>query len=249
MSDELLQGDGQREDESRILKAVQSIAISPKDAKEYVAQIVTKAKLSNPTADEHKIQEIVAKQIVTRYSKLCAMSGGATALSGVIPGIGTAIAMVGGGLTDATISLKLQVDMTMCIAEAFGWDLTNEDARHMSFLIAACGALEKVGIREGTALASKAGVKMINQYLQGAALQTIKELFKKIGINFARTSLQKAIPFGVGVAIGSGVNYAFTKYVGNSAMKWFVIEREMKNQPDVISAAAESAVDLAGNSV
>ncbi|WP_204304959.1 hypothetical protein, partial [Stenotrophomonas maltophilia] len=62
----------------------------------------------------------------------------------------------------------------------------------------------------------------------------LKELFKKIGITFTRKALEKAIPFGIGVVIGSGANYALTKYVGNTARSWFEADAALGNKPNEI---------------
>lgn len=219
------------ENESRLLKAVESIAISAADAKALVTQYKNQVKSSRLKASENEIQELVAKKIISRYAKMSATSGGVTALAGVIPGLGTAVSMVGGGLTDATIGMKFQVDMCMCLAETFGWDITSEDARQLAFIIAAGGSLEKFGVEVGTTIASKAGVNFVRQYLKGAALQAVKEMFKRIGITFTRKALEKAIPFGVGVVLGSSANYALTKYVGGAALGWFTTDRDMGNKP------------------
>lgn len=225
------QDESPEQDESRLLKAIQTVAIHPKDAKALVAQYTTQARRSNPSADSNRIQELVADKIIAKYSVLAAASGGATALSSVIPGIGTAVAMVGGGLADTLISMKFQVDMTMCLAQTFGWDLGTEDGRHLAFLIAAGGTLEKAGVEAAHRIASKAGVTMLRQYLKGATLQAIKELFKRIGIIFSRKAIEKALPFGIGVIIGSSANYALTRYVGGTAKRWFVIDRDEAPEP------------------
>ena len=211
---------------SSLLKAVELIAINAADAKALVSKYKTKAKQSKPDANDREIIDIVVKKIISRYAKLSATSGGATALTGVVPGIGTALALVGGGLTDATISMKFQVDMTMCIAEAMGWDMTNEDARRATYLIVGMGALEKFGIDEGTKLASKAGVKLVKKYLSGAVLMVTKEIFQKFGITFTRKAFEKALPLGIGVVIGASFGYALTKYVGKATYQWFIIEGE-----------------------
>ncbi len=211
---------------SRLLKAVETIAIHPRDAKALVANYRRKSHEANPRATEAEHQERIADSIISRYSKIAATSGGATALAGVVPGVGTAVALLGGGLADAAVSIKLQVDMAMCLAETFDWDLDTEDARHLAFLIAAGGTLEKAGAEAATRIASKAGVSMLRQYLKGAALQAVKELFKRLGIIFTRKALEKAIPFGIGVVIGVSANYALTKYVGKTAKRWFMIDRD-----------------------
>lgn len=91
----------------------------------------------------------------------------------------------------------------MCLAMALKDNLANEDAKHMSFIIALCGSLEKAGVAGGTKIASRAGVKMVDQYLKGTALVFIKQLFSKVGITFTKSATLKAIPFGVGVVLAS----------------------------------------------
>lgn len=207
-----------------IYTAVEKIAISAKDAmavaEGYKKQVLEK----NPGISKTSIQKIVAQKIVDRYSKISATSGAATSLTSVVPGLGTAVSVVAGGTLDVTISMKLQVDMVMCLAAAYDYDLNNEDAKHMSFLIAGLGALEQVGTTQASKLASKAGVKMIERYLKGAALETIKQIFKTIGINFTKSALKKALPFGVGVIVSSTTNYALTKFVAKQAVDWFIYD-------------------------
>jgi len=212
---------------SWLLKVVEKAAISPEDAKEIARKYRKQAESKYPQDDDAQRQKRVADKIIARYAKLAALSGGATALTGVIPGMGTALAALGGGAADTVACMKLQVDMCCCLAEAFGYDINNQDARHLAFLIAAGGALEKAGKGVGVNIASKAGVRLLRQHLKGAALQAVKELFKRIGITFTRKALERALPFGVGVAIGGSANYALTRYVGAQARDWFVIDQEL----------------------
>jgi hypothetical protein len=211
---------------SRLLAAVEAVAISPAEAKAFVRKLDDQHRRRRPADDDDARLRAIAKRIVDRYAKLAGGVGGATALSGVIPGIGTAVAAAGGAFADATASMKLQVDMCMCLAELFGYDLHTEDGRHLAFIIAAGGAAEKAGVGAACRLASKAGVRLVREYLKGATLQAIKEFFKKLGIIFTRKALEKAIPFGVGVVIGSGANYGLTRYVGGVAIDWFFLARE-----------------------
>ncbi|WP_085688246.1 MULTISPECIES: EcsC family protein [unclassified Pseudomonas] len=209
------------ENSSSLMKMVEAIAISPHDARELVQQYKDQARSSMPSATDEKIQEIIVDKIISRYSKLAATSGAATALPGVIPGIGTAVSAVGGGLADISVCMKLQIDMTMCLAIAINGKMSNEDAKHMSYIIALCGSLEQLGSSGATKIASKAGVRMVHQYLKGPTLQLIKELFAKIGISFTQKAAAKVIPFGIGVIIGGSANYALTAYVGKTARDTF----------------------------
>jgi len=121
--------------------------------------------------------------------------------------------------------VKLQIDMCMCLAVNYGYDLTSEDARHLVFLLAVGGALERAGSPLGARVASQAGVRLLRQYLKGAALQTLKALFRRLGLVLTRKSLEKALPFGIGVAVGAGANYGLTRYVGKQANEWFELDR------------------------
>lgn len=215
---------------SSLMKMVEAIAISPQDARVVVEQYETQARKSQPGASSTSIQKTVTDKIINRYSRLAATSGAATAIPGVIPGLGTAVAIVGGGLADITVCMKLQIDMTMCLAVAINKGLSNEDAKHMSFLIALMGSLEQMGTASVTSVASKAGVKMVNKYLSGATLIAIKELFKKIGIVFTQKAAAKAIPFGIGILIGGSANYALTQYVGKAARDLFLLDIAEKDE-------------------
>lgn len=200
------------------MKIVQGIAISPEDAREVVSGYALQIRSAKPIATEAEVLDLIIDKIISRYAKLSAASGGTTALAGVVPGIGTAASMVGGSVADMSICIKFQIDMTMCLAIAINNELSNEDAKHLSYIIGLAGTIEQATSKSATNVASKAGVRIVQRYLTGATLMTVKELFKRVGIVFAKKSLIKAIPFGVGVAIGAGTNYALTKFVGKAAV-------------------------------
>ncbi|MFF7709492.1 EcsC family protein [Pseudomonas sp. NPDC007930] len=211
---------------SALMKMVEAIAITPKDARELVTQYEGQIRKAKPKVTDAQVQVLVTDKIISRYAKMAATSGGATSLAGVIPGVGTAVAMVGGGLADVSVCMKLQIDMTMCLGMAINKKMTNEDAKHMSFVIALSGSLEQMAKEGATKVGSKAAVKVVENTLKGATLQTIKQLFKMVGITFTKKSLVKAIPFGVGVVIGSTANYALTRYVGSVARDVFLLHVE-----------------------
>jgi hypothetical protein len=215
---------------SRLLKAVEAIAIRPEEAQKIVTKFSESARTRNPNASKAELRQAVAKAIVRRYSRFAATTGAATALVGVIPGLGTVLAAVGGATADAAVSMKLQVDMCMCLAALYDYDILSPEGRYVAFLIAAGGTVEHAGAPAATQLASKAGVRLIRQYLRGAVLQAVKAIFKKLGIIFTRKALEKALPFGIGVVISSTANYALTTYVGRKAVKWFDIDAEMPRE-------------------
>lgn len=218
------------EKSSSLMKLVEAIAISPDDARIVVSKYQNQVMEKLSGASKPDIDNIVIDKIISRYCKLAAMSGGVTSLAGIVPGIGTAVAVTAGGLADVSASMKLQIDMTMCLAIAINDGLSNEDAKNMSYIIALTGSLEHLGATSATRIASKAGVKMVNKYLTGGTLEVIKALFKSIGITFTQKAAAKAIPFGIGVVIGSSLNYALTKFVGNQARDFFLLDLKEKSE-------------------
>ena len=220
-------------DPSRFLDAVRILCISPEDAKQLVENYQKQAKQKHKLASDGEIQNIVAEKIVGRYIDLCTVSGGISSLTSIIPGIGTALAMVGGALVDGAVCMKFQVDMCLCLAEAYGYDVSSEDGKQLAFLVAAGGALNKFGSDATVNIATKAGVRLLKQYLKGAVLQAIKEFFKRLGIIFTRKALEKALPFGIGVVVSAGANRLLTKYVAKKAVGFFVIDREMKRSGEL----------------
>ena len=151
--------------ESRLLKIVEAVAISPEDAQAIAEQYLnqSRSKYTDDSAWEHQLR--AADKVIKRYSHTAGMVGGATGLTGIIPGLGTAVAVVGGATADTALCMKLQVDMCMCLASVFEWDIRSEDARSLVFLIAATGSLERAGVEVGARVGSQASVRMLRQYL------------------------------------------------------------------------------------
>ena len=210
---------------SRLLNAVELIAISPEDAVNIADKYVVQGRQRFPTDSEWNHQLRAANKIVHHYSKLAAMVGVGSALPGVIPGLGTAVAMVGGGATDSLVCMKLQVDMCMCLAAVFEYEIASEDGKHLAFLIAATGSIQHAGGEVVASIGSKAGVNMLRQYLKAGALQATKQAFRRVGITFTRKAAEKAVPFGIGALVAGALNYGLTRYVGRQAKKWFIIDR------------------------
>ncbi|MFF7243082.1 hypothetical protein ACFZBU_04190 [Embleya sp. NPDC008237] len=203
------------------------IAITPGAAAElvdgYRATFEDKFK-RKPESLEDKRR--IAARIVGRYSKLSAVAGAVTAAPSVIPGVGTAVAVLGGGITDLAAALKLQIDMCMCLVEVYETELSDEDKKHLAFVLALAGSVEQMASKGGKAAVMKIAEKMVYQYLRGPALITIKQLFKRVSITFTQKAMAKAIPAGVGVAFSSSTNYVLTTVVGRVAVA--VLAKDVK---------------------
>ena len=208
-----------------LLKAIELVLAEPAEIKKEALAI--KEKYYNKYSDSNTDTEIDGKiidKIISNYSYYTAFVGGATALTGVIPGLGTAIATFGGATADAALSMKYQIEMTMAIATICGHNIEIEEEKRICLIIAGLGAINEAAKEGGKQVGAKAFKKMAQQYLKGATLQAVKEIFKKVGITFTRKAVEKAIPFGIGVVIGFSANKGLTYYVGTKVKDFYLLE-------------------------
>ena len=224
-------------DGAKLLTAIQAVVLSPRDAQALVDGYRQEALAVDPNRDPRQVQELVATKVIERFTWMTTTSGAVTALPGVVPGLGTGIA-VGGAFGDAVVCMKLQVDMCLALCGAFNYDLEQERTRHLAFLLAAGGTLEKHGVEGAHKMASEDSVRLVRQYLEGAATEAVKQLFKRIGLTLTRKALQRILPFGIGVALGAGANYAMTRYVGDKATRWLLLDRDTPRTPSPEETAA-----------
>lgn len=208
----------------KLLQAIELILAKPEDIRRESIQLVEKVKKANPSKADTDIRRIASDKIISNYSYYSAFIGGTTALTGIIPGIGTAIAVGGGASADAVASMKFQIEMTMAIATVYGHDILIEEQKRVCYVIAGLGAINEAAKEGGKAVGSKAFIALARQHLKGATLQAVKEIFKKVGITFTRKALEKSIPFGIGVVIGFSANKGLTWYVGSKARDFFAAD-------------------------
>ncbi len=208
-------------DKPVLLKAVELVLANPKDIQREAQSLVAKftAKHEDKSADQ--VRELVAKKIISNYSYYSAFAGGAAALAGVVPGLGTAIATFGGATADAALSMKFQIEMTMALASVHGHNILLEEEKRICMVIAGLGAINEAAKGGGKTVGTKAFVKLAQQYLAGSTLVAVKEIFKKVGVTFTRKALEKSIPYGVGVVISFSANKGLSWYVGGKAREFF----------------------------
>lgn len=224
MTEKSRRSNGKNNDKPALLKAIELVLADPAEIMKETQALhehFKKKYRSEKTDDE--IADMVADKIVSNYSYYAAFVGAATSLTGVIPGLGTVIAAFGGATADAALSMKYQIEMTEALAVVYGHDITIEEKRRLCLIVAGLGAINQAAKDGGKAIGSKAFVRMTQQYVKGATLQAVKEIFKKVGITFTRKAAEKAIPFGVGAVIGFSANKGLTWYVGSKAKDFFKV--------------------------
>lgn len=212
------------DDKPTLLKAIELVLAEPAVIRKEALKLKEKyvSRYGNDRSED-EINSYTADKIIANYSYYTAFVGGTTALTGVIPGLGTVLAAFGGATADAALSMKYQIEMTMAIATVYGHDITIEEEKRLCLIIAGLGAINEATKAGGREIGKQASVKMMQQYLKGATLTTVKEIFKKVGITFTRKAAEKAIPFGIGVVIGFSANKGLTWYVGTKARDFFSV--------------------------
>lgn len=211
-------------DKPVLLKAIELVLANPEDIHREAQALLVKFQEAHRSKSSTEVRDLAAKKIISNYSYFAAFTGGATALTGVIPGLGTAIATFGGSTADAALSMKYQIEMTMAIASVYGHNILLEEEKRICLIVAGLGAINEAAKEGAKAIGSKAFIKMTQQYLKGTTLQAVKEIFKKVGITFTRKAAEKAIPFGIGVVISFSANKGLTWYVGSKARDFFASE-------------------------
>ena len=210
------------DDKPMLLKAIELILAKPENIRAEALHLLERYKKQyKADRTEDDIREMTADKIISNYSYYAAFSGGATALAGVVPGLGTAIATFGGATADTALCMKFQIEMVMAIATIYDHDIRKEEEHRLCFIIAALGTINSAAKEGAKRIGTKAFIAMAQQYLKGATLATVKELFKRVGITFTRKALEKAAPFGIGVVISFSANKGLTWYVGSKAHDFY----------------------------
>jgi hypothetical protein len=145
----------------------------------------------------------------------------ATALTGVVPGLGQLIAAFGGATADSALCMKFQIEMTMALASLYDHDIEMDEERMLCFIIAGLGFISKAAKEGAKELGTKAFIKLVRKHLAGSTLAAVKAIFRKAGVTFTRKAVEKSIPFGVGVVIGFSANKGITWYVGDKAHDYY----------------------------
>ncbi len=142
-------------------------------------------------------QEKIARKLIRQKCEQTATVGAVTAGAGLIPGVGTAAAIIVGTAADIGATFKLQAELALEIAHLYNYPLNNEEKQQLVLAI--------TGISAGTSVA-------LRRVGQRASL--------KLSETFAEKSFIKALPV-VGVLASAGTNVLSTYIIGQRADAYF----------------------------
>ena len=199
----------------RLLSAVERVV---EDCDELIAHVETLRSAAGLVGDEEDLREHLARQIIQGYSTRSAIAGGVTSLPALLPGPGSAVALVGGMLADMTYLLKHDVEMILCLSYLYGHDIRNEKERWLAYILAGIRTYEVQARRNYFA-------DLCDLQLDALPKYTPRELFKMAATVLGRVALMslpkgflKTLPF-VGIAVSASTNKFMTWSVG-----WWCVE-------------------------
>jgi uncharacterized protein (DUF697 family) len=169
------------------------------------------------------VRDAAIRRVIKHYARLAGATSGGTALTGIIPGVGTATTLTLGVGTDLVVTLKLQAEMSLQIAHLYGSDIATEEAKHLAFMLSALGATANAGQEALSKTASKAMTRLTERHLSGATLLGVKMAFRNFGVVFTRKALVKVIPFGVGAGVGYVTGQILTRKVGKEITRHYAV--------------------------
>jgi uncharacterized protein (DUF697 family) len=158
----------------------------------------------------------LADELIRRKSRQTAAIGAATAGAGIIPGLGTVVALTVGAVADLGATLRLQSELVLEIAEVHGRQLSKEEKRRVILLV---GGLSAGGGR----LLSRGGARLSLSLTQ----------------RYAQRWVARAVPFA-GIAAAAGANALTTYVIGKRAQALF------ERGPEAVGSWAESVRALSG---
>ena len=210
-------------DQSPMVKTVMRVVSAVAPDRDRIAREVDDCRRAHPKYDREKLAQAWGNRICWLF----AAEGAATALPGVIPGIGTAaqVAIESGAISaDGLYMFRCQAGLTMGIARIYGRDLDapfNQDFVRVLGLW--CGALTL----------SKEGLKVVGTKVAVAQFKKLPaEVFKRINRRVGTTirskygtkrggvAVGRLVPLGVGALVGGGFNLATMKAFKRAAI-WY----------------------------
>ena len=207
-----------------MLATIHKLAPDPKKVREWVSEV----KSENPDLTTIQLADYIGDSIVWTYTK----QGGALALPGAIPGLGSIVQVATEISTisvDIALMVRNQAYLVFALGECYG-------RKGREVLIQ--DTLICIGLWTNALVLTKAGAVRLGTKVLGVAfrkkfpakiLQSINRkvgttILTKYGVKRGGLALGRIIPFGVGVGVGAGFNYIVMKAFKRNCIKYFSLK-------------------------
>lgn len=200
----------------RLLHAVERILASPEEIRALATNLQEKEQARLPDLPT-LLRERTAQAIIRHYSLATALGGGVSGLPALIPGVGTAAALLGGGLADMTICLKYEVEMIMALASLFGHDISRPQERSYCLMLAGLSTYQELAGKNAALDVALVEGEALWRYTPRQAGKLLATVFLRLAMLLASRSLLRAVPLA-GALVGFAANKLLTQRVGRRAV-------------------------------
>ena len=211
-----------------LLSAVERWVANDAALKEVVASC--EAKVVVRTGSCKSDREAVAREVVKHYTTRAMWVGGAAGLPAVIPGWGTVVAAVGGGLAELALLLKFEVEMALALTHLYGFDIGQREERQLAFLLASVGTYEAGG-KNFFADSVKAESVALWNYGPRKVAKLLVTAMAQVALTYLWRGFFRVVPL-IGMAIGGSLNKVLTQRVGER------VARDLKTRRELLAPAA-----------
>lgn len=219
----------------RLLHAVERILAPPEELKQRAARTLLTERERLPDLPD-VLRDRAAHELIRHYSYATAVSGGIASLPALLPGIGTATAVLGGGLADMTLCLKFETEMIMALASLFGHDISDEKERSYCFLLAGLSTYQEMAGKNAALDLARVGGEALWQYTPRQVTKLLGAVFVRLAVLAASKGLIRGIPLA-GALVGFAANKMLTARVGRRALSE-LHHREQLHGPAAPAAGA-----------
>lgn len=186
-----------------------------------VRRHVQRMRRNRPHASDAELIRALEKQYVATVTA----SGAAVGASAAAPGVGTGVAAAL-NVGEFTAYMEATALFVLAVADVHGIPVHDLERRRTLVLAVMLG---NGGTQTVEQIAQRAGQHWGRKAVQGIPIETIRAINKVLGRNFVTkygtkqgiVVLGRAIPFGIGAAIGGGANAAMGTGVTKAARRAF----------------------------
>jgi hypothetical protein len=156
----------------------------------------------------------LAQKLIRTSSFKCSLLGVVVALPALIPGLGTAVAFIGGIIVDITVMSYLLANLILEIAAIYNRNLeVNDTLREAVWVFAMAVGSDAVGRKLSRTLVARLSSASYTNYL--------RKLMWLLGARITRKSVfMRIIPL-LGALIAGVVNYTSSNLIGKRALNYY----------------------------
>ncbi len=134
-------------------------------------------------------------------------------MPGLLPGVGSALVLVGGALVDIAFTLKYEVEMVLCLTYLYGHDIRDERERWLAYVMAGVRVHEAQAGHNYWMDLAEAELDALPRYAPRQLFKLAGSIFGRLALRSATKELAKAVPL-VGIVVGASTNKFMTNSVG-----------------------------------